>query len=198
MCSHITDGSHFTPTYVDKGVPFLSVKNIRETAINFYDCRYITFEEHERLSKRCNPEKGDVLYTKVGTTGIAKSIDIEQEFSLFVSVALLKLTSEIIPEYLERVLNAPICKIQAEELTQGAANRNLVIKDLKTISFPLPPLSEQERIADYLSKKLTEVERLKKTLQEQLEAINQLPATLLSRAFRGELTANTITEKVLI
>jgi len=36
-----------------------------------------------------------LLLTKVGTTGIPKVIDINREFSLFVSVALLKFNQEI-------------------------------------------------------------------------------------------------------
>jgi type I restriction enzyme S subunit len=187
VCWDISDGSHFTPTYVSDGVPFLSVKDIRETRINFDDCRFITAEEHQQLCKRCKPEKGDVLYTKVGTTGIAKAIDIDKEFSIFVSVALLKVKSNILPEYLEKVLNSPLCKSQAEQLTQGAANRNLVIKDLKQIELHVPPLPKQQQIASTLTEQMQEVERLKQNLKEQLDTINKLPAVLLRRAFKGEL-----------
>ena len=28
LCDLITDGTHFTPKYVDVGIPFLSVKNL--------------------------------------------------------------------------------------------------------------------------------------------------------------------------
>lgn len=187
VCWDISDGSHFTPTYVSDGVPFLSVKDIRETRINFDDCRFITAEEHQQLCKRCKPEKGDVLYTKVGTTGIAKAIDIDKEFSIFVSVALLKVKSNILPEYLEKVLNSPLCKSQAEQLTQGAANRNLVIKDLKQIELNVPPIPRQKQIASTLTEQMQEVERLKQNLKEQLDTINKLPAVLLRRAFNGEL-----------
>ena len=48
-------------------------------------------ETYNDLKKRCNPEKYDLLLTKIGTTGIPKVIDIDKKFSLFVSVALLKI-----------------------------------------------------------------------------------------------------------
>jgi type I restriction enzyme S subunit len=187
VCRDISDGTHFTPIYVEQGVPFLSVKDVRETGISFDSCRFITEEQHKELCRRCKPERGDVLYTKVGTTGIAKAIDIDREFSIFVSVALLKLGVEIIPEYLEKVLNAPIGKAQAANLTQGMANRNLVIQDIKRIEIPVPTLPEQKRIAAIITEQLAEVERLKQSLESQLYAINKLPASLLCRAFNGEL-----------
>lgn len=187
LCHNVSDGTHFTPTYLPKGVPFLSVTNVRETGLIFDGCRYISEEEHQFLCKRCKPEKGDVLYTKVGTTGIAKAIDIDKEFSIFVSVALLKIKPKILPEYMEKVLNAPICRVQAANLTQGAANRNLVIQDLKKIIMPVPSLERQKQIVIFLQDRMTKVTKLQKFLQEQLEAINAFPAAILKQAFNGEL-----------
>ena len=100
VCSDISDGTHFTPNYLPKGIPFLSVKDIRETGILFDNCKYISEDQRKELCKRCKPEKRDVLYTKIGITGIAKAIDTAAEFSIFVSVALLKLGANIKPGHL--------------------------------------------------------------------------------------------------
>jgi len=127
----ITDGTHYTPHYLKEGIPFLSVKNVRESYLDFENVQYISEEEHKELIKRCHPQKGDVLYTKVGTTGIAKAIDTNREFSIFVSVALLRPDrNKIIQEYLEKVLNSAICREQAKALTQGVGNQNLVLRIL--------------------------------------------------------------------
>lgn len=187
VCLDISDGTHFTPTYVPQGIPFLSVKDVKETGISFSSCRYITAEQHKDLCKRCMPEKGDVLYTKVGTTGIAKAIDVEREFSIFVSVALLKLKPNVLPEYVEKVLNSPLGKAQAADLTQGMANRNLVIRDIKRIEIPVPPLEMQEDIIRVLGEQITTSEQTREQLQDQLNAINNLPAALLREAFNGRL-----------
>jgi type I restriction enzyme, S subunit len=183
VCRDISDGSHFTPSYVSEGIPFLSVKDVKENGLSFDDCRYITKEQHYEFCKRCRPEKGDVLYTKVGTTGIAKAVDVDIEFSIFVSVALLKLHSTVIPEYLEKVLNAPVCRRQAENLTRGMANRNLVLKDLKTIVLPLPSLEEQRRIAVILKEQMGAVEKARAAAQARLAAVKALPAAFLRQVF---------------
>jgi type I restriction enzyme S subunit len=187
VCYHITDGTHHTPTYTTSGVPFLSVKDVRETGISFDECQYISQEEHEQLVKRCKPEKGDVLYTKVGTTGIAKAIDVDREFSIFVSVALLKLKPAVSPEYIQKVLNSPLGRKQAEHLTQGMANRNLVIRDIKKIEIPVPPISEQERVTAIMTERHAKTQVVIQMLQDQLNTINALPGALLRQAFNGEL-----------
>lgn len=76
---------------------------------------------------------------------------------------------------MERVLNAPNCRVQAAELTQGAANRNLVIQDIKRIVIPLPPLAEQKQIAAIAQK----ADRLRRTRRYAL----QLSGTYLQSVF---------------
>lgn len=97
LCHSITDGTHFTPRYVDQGIPFYSVENV--TADDFTNTKYISEEEHRSLIKRCKPEKGDVLMTRIGSIGDTKLIDWDVNASIYVSLALLKLNNEIDAEY---------------------------------------------------------------------------------------------------
>lgn len=90
VCHTIVDGTHKTPTYLEKGVPFLRVTDINAEEIDWSSVKYISEDEHRELCKRCRPEKGDILLSKNGTIGITKVIDWEIEFSIFVSLCLLK------------------------------------------------------------------------------------------------------------
>jgi len=186
ICDDISDGTHFTPTYVTHGIPFLSVKDLTKGYISFDNCRYIDIEEHKKLIKRCNPQYGDVLYTKVGTTGIAKAIDVKRDFSIFVSVALLKLKKNISPYFVEKSLNLSFCKKQADKLTQGATNKNLVIKDLKTIKLFCPEYSEQIKIVKVLEKYDKILSKLNISINECCSYINALHSSILRKAFNGE------------
>ena len=51
ITSIITDGTHQTPTYVDKGYIFLSSKNVTTGKINWDDVKYIPEELHIKLNK---------------------------------------------------------------------------------------------------------------------------------------------------
>ena len=121
----LSDGTHSRPHYVASGIPFISVKDISGGKLDFSDCKYITEEEHCELYSRCNPEYGDILLTKVGTTGIPVIVDTTNEFSLFVSVALLKFNQEMLSnEYLACLINSPLVQKQAEKNTRGVGNKN--------------------------------------------------------------------------
>lgn len=152
ICRLITDGTHSTPKYTEYGIPFISVKDISNGFIDFSNTKYISMEEHQSLIKRCNPELKDILLTKIGTTGIAKVIDTNKPFSIFVSVALLKLFNQFSNElYMEYLINSPYVRTLSQENTTGVANKNLVIKSINNFLIPLPPLEEQERIVNILS-----------------------------------------------
>lgn len=148
----LTDGTHSTPTYTENGVPFISVKDISSGKINFSHTRFISEHEHQTLFKRCNPEKNDILLTKVGTTGIPVIVDTEKQFSLFVSVALLKFNNSLISnEYLAYAINSPLVQSQVKENTRGVGNKNWVMRDIANTILPLPPYEEQQRIVNTLN-----------------------------------------------
>lgn len=146
VCIKITDGTHITPNYKVNGIPFLSVKNISKGYIDFSNTKYISQEEHLFLTKKNKPEKGDILYSKVGTYGIAVIVDNKDEFSIFVSVALIKPNHLLInPQFLKFILNSSFVKHQADQRVKGIAVPDLHLNEIKQFKIPLPPLKVQEQ-----------------------------------------------------
>jgi type I restriction enzyme S subunit len=162
ITTQITDGAHHTPEYISDGVPFLSVKNLSSGRLDFTDTRFISPDAHADLTKRCNPEFDDILLTKIGTTGIAVVIDDPQPFSIFVSLALIKLSKGLINRnYLALVINSPFVRKQSEEGTEGVGNKNLVLRKINAFDIPLAPLAEQRRIVAKVDELMTLCDQLK-------------------------------------
>ena len=143
ICIKITDGVHKKPNYVSSGIPFIKVKNLTiGNGISFNNVSYITKEDHILFCKRTRPEKGDILITKDGTIGIVRVIETDIEFSIFVSVALIKPISKKLTPYLKYAMISPI--IQNQIKPKGTALKHLYLKDLREYSIPIPSLIEQE------------------------------------------------------
>jgi len=106
ICTKITDGTHDTPKRVQNGVLFITGKNIRPFSIDLGDIEYVSLEDHQIIYKRCNPQKGDILYTNIGVNyGTAAKCTIDFEFSMK-NVALLKIDGKVTESiYLECILN---------------------------------------------------------------------------------------------
>lgn len=179
----ITDGAHHTPKYIDSGVPFLSVKDMSSGQLSFSDTRFISHEQHLDLTKRCNPQKGDLLLTKVGTTGIPILINTDKEFSIFVSVALIKFPKEEIDgEYLSLLVKSPLVKTQSAEGTQGVGNKNLVLKTISSFLLVFPSLNEQKRIVAKVDELMTLCDQLKARLTDAQTTKLQLTDAIVEQA----------------
>ena len=72
-------------------------------------------------------------------------------------------------------------------LVSGSTRAKLNQEIAATIPVPLPPLSQQKKIAAVLAHQMAGAARARNALEEQLAEIKALPATLLRWAFSGEL-----------
>ena len=184
----LSDGAHKTPNYVEKGIPFLSVKDISTGEIDFSNTKYVSEEVHESLYSRCNPEKGDILLTKVGTTGVPAIVNTNEIFDLFVSVALLKFNHEFIDKsFLKYLINSPIVQKQADLNTRGVGNKNWVLRDIAGTLIPLPPLAEQKRIVAKVEDCMQAIKMIEDSSTDYERLQSQLDKKVLSLAMRGKL-----------
>ena len=180
VCQKITDGTHVTPRYVNSGIPFLSVKDIRSGYIDFSDTKFISEKQHRELTVRSKPELDDILYTKVGTVGIAALVDTKKEFSIFVSVALLKPDSSLVDsKFLRTMMNSQYVKSQAHRRVKGIGVPDLHLVEIRDFDIILPPMEMQKRFSDIL----TRVESLRMSQRESTREINQLFHSLMDTAF---------------
>lgn len=184
LCHSINDGTHKTPNYVSCGVPFVTVKNITTGKLDFSNTKFVSQAEHTELTKRTKPERGDILVSKDGTIGVPCPVQTDTVFSIFVSVALLKLKADIVDQiFLTTQLASEWVQEQIRAGTKGIAIRHLHLTDFKRLRILLPPLALQHEFAH----RIEAIEKLKAAHCASLSELNALFASLQHRAFRGEL-----------
>lgn len=151
VCSSITDGTHYTPNYVTRGgVPFYSVESI--TNDNFTNVKQISIAEHRRLVRRCRPERGDILMTRIGSLAETKYIDWNIDASIYVSLALLKPGPSIDGRYLYAYTkSSEFVRAVEDRALLWAAPKKINMGDISGVPISVPSnLSEQHAIADVL------------------------------------------------
>jgi type I restriction enzyme S subunit len=183
----VKDGPHYSPKYSEKGIPFISGGNIRPNGINFSNAKFISQELHLELSKRCKPELNDVLYTKGGTTGIARVNTYDFDFNVWVHVAVLKPLSSIYPFYLQYVLNSNHCYKQSQKYTHGVGNQDLGLTRMVLITLPICSLQEQTQIVQEIETRLSVCDKLNEAIEQSLEKAQALRQSILKKAFEGKL-----------
>jgi len=188
LCRQVSDGPHFSPNYVDEGIMFLSARNIRVDRWCLEDAKYVSEEDFRDFNRRVVPEVGDILYTKGGTTGVARVVDITEPFQVWVHVAVLKIDRTIAdPNFVAYALNSTGCYEQSQLHTRGATNKDLGLTRMIKIWLSLPPVSEQREICTALAGRLTGIDELISQADQAVALLNERRAALISAAVTGKI-----------
>ena len=189
----ISDGTHKTPNYVENGVPFLSVQNISKGYFDFTKVKYITEDEHRKLCERVAPQAGDILFCRIGTLGKAIKCTLNIEFSIFVSLGLLRPIDPSVTDYLVFTINSSLGErwIQENKVGGGTHTYKINLSDIPNMLIPLPPCQEQNRIFAKLQELKPILHEYEKT-EEHLDGLSEsfpeaLKKSILQEAVQGKL-----------
>lgn len=153
IATSINDGIHFKPKYVQKGIKFVTAKNISSGFLNLENTDYITKSDYEEYKKKANPQKGDLLLSKDGTIGVAAIDNTNEKFGILSSVAVVR-TSKllILNKYLKAIIGSAFLQKEINKNVRGIAYRHWNLKRINNTLIALPPLNEQHRIVAKIDK----------------------------------------------
>ena len=151
-CDSIADGDHQAPPKADSGIPFITISDIDERhEINFNVIKYVPDEYYNRLADKRRPQKGDVLYTVVGSYGIPVYVKENKKFVFQRHIAILRPNNAVIDSrYLYHAMNGTAFHRQADLAAKGAAQKTIGLASLAKMTVPVPPLDVQNRIVNVL------------------------------------------------
>ena len=169
--TEITDGTHKTPTYSEKGYIFLSSKNVTSEKIDWDNVMYIPENLHLELHQRLAPQKDDILLAKNGTTGVAAIVDRDVVFDIYVSLALIRPNQEmVIPKYLLYAINSDSAKRYFNRHLKGVGVPNLHLTHIRETPISVPTIETQREIVN----KLDKVSDLIAKRRQQLDKLDEM------------------------
>ncbi len=157
-------GSH---SYVENGIPFLRVSNIKDKGISLGNSdKYISSQLYSAL-KCYQPQVGELLLTKDGTPGVCYTVTVEIEGIVSGGVVRLQLQDSKIPkEYLSLVINSRICKMQIDQECSGALIVHWKPNSIMKLKIPVLPDSTMKELGGLVSES-------KKALYESQQLLEQ-------------------------
>lgn len=188
VCLKVTDGSHFSPKDIpDSSIPMLSVKDMGEFDFILTSCKHISEEDYQKMvANDCVPQLNDILVAKDGS--YLKEIFIcneQRKLAILSSIAIFRPNTNIIhPEILLAFLKSPrVLQEVRDNYVSGSALPRIVLKDFKKLTFKLPDMGSQDKIAPLLA-----------AIREQIainvaenQQLTQLRDVLLPKLMSGEL-----------
>jgi type I restriction enzyme S subunit len=189
ISQRITDGTHQSPEFQKEGIPFVVIGDVKNGFVEWNKVsKWVSEETYEECTRRCRPEKGDILYTAVGSYGIALKVDEEKKFMFQRHIAHIKPISGVMNlDYLLIVLNSPITLSYAHKVARGVAQKTVTLGDLSHFHISIPSQEEQDIIVDFVNQALVQIDALEKWCATELARSGMLRQSILKAAFSGEL-----------
>lgn len=187
LAEKIADGVHKKPNYIIQGIPFITIKNLTSSkGIDFENVDYISETDHEVFIKRANPEADDILISKDGTLGVVRRVLDSRPFSIFVSVALVKLANKHYASYAEYAFSSE--PVQNQMIGVGSGLQHIHLRDLSKDALPLPSLPEQAEIVRRVDELFAYADSLERRVEAARALAARLEPAILAKALRGELS----------
>tara|TARA_R110002033_G_scaffold155169_3_gene191452 strand:+ start:2130 stop:3314 length:1185 start_codon:yes stop_codon:yes gene_type:complete len=186
----VKDGTHASPKYVseEKGIPFITQKNVLDVGLSFADIKHISKKDHEDIYKRSNVAYNDILFSMIGANrGMACIVDDERIFSIK-NVGLIKASKFYRPKFLLFYFKSPIAQKYVKENSSGSAQGFIGLGKLRAFPVPLISIELQDEIITQLDYLNLSVSELIKSFELKLTNLEELKKSILQQAFAGELS----------
>ena len=193
-------GSGITPSggassYLDTGIPLLRSQNVHFDGLRLDDVAYIAEDTHEEMSGT-RLRARDVLLNITGAS-IGRCAFVPDGFgegNVNQHVCIIRPGAKLNYKFLTYCLAAPWGQDQIFSSFTGASRQGLGQRDLGEIQVPLPPPSEQQRIAAYLDASCAVIDAAVATKRRQLETLDVLADSLIHRAVTYGLDGRVATK----
>ena len=173
-CVSIADGDHQPPPKSETGIPFVTIANIANNQFDFTNSMFVPNTYYEELDSKRKAQKGDILYSVVGSFGIPVLIKDNKPFVFQRHIAILRPSGNVDPRFLYYTMLSRDFYMKADAAAIGAAQRTISLTALRNIEVTVPPIETQRRIADILSAYDDLIENNQKQIKLLEEAAQRL------------------------
>ncbi|EAJ1021603.1 hypothetical protein UC98_00950 [Campylobacter jejuni] len=146
----------------------------------------VLFQDRQSKSNKIKFNKGDILFGTLRPY-LKKVIIANDNGACSSEIMPFSTGNSIANHFIYYYLFANFLHDRISSLTYGARMPRLGTKDGKSLQIPLPPLKEQEQIAEHLDFVFEKAKALKELYTKELKDYEELKQSLLDKAFKGEL-----------
>lgn len=174
--------------FYGEGFPkMLRITDIQENSVDWEKIPNCKITEEELEKYLLKPK--DIVIARTGATTGKSYCILNPVTAVFASYLIrLRVSQSISISFVYKFLQSDTYWKQISGLSSGIAQPGVNSTKLKNMSFPLPPLEEQQRIVERIESILAKLDEAKEKAQEVVDGFEMRKSAILHKAFTGELT----------
>ena len=178
--------------FTDSGIPFCGADSLNKIYVDLKNVRYITIKKYDQMGG-LKIRYGDILYTLRGSTIGKNAISLFDNGTVASSLMGIRANDQVMNnKFLVFWLHSKFERFQREICINGSTAPNLSAANVGEFIISLPPLSEQQAIADYLDTKCAQIDELITLKQQKITELQDYKKSLIYEYVTGkkEVPAN--------
>ena len=178
LCN-IIDYRGKTPKKVERGLPFITAKNVKMHHMTLEPLEYISKETYDKVMVRGFPKEGDVVFTTEAPLGnVCRIPHFNTEFYIGQRIVTMQ-TEELNPTYLEYALSAEEFIRKYMGNSSGSTVIGIRVRLLEQLTIQVPPRGLQDEFAIFVE----QVDKSKVAVQKALDETQTLFDSLMQEYF---------------
>ncbi|MDB6256764.1 restriction endonuclease subunit S [Lactobacillus amylovorus] len=166
--------------------PYIRVTDMKENTVSTDNLKYATQDIYDQIKNYTISSK-DIYFSIAGTIGKVGKIPDEISGALLTENAAKLTPYDINRIFLIQALSSNIVEKQHEKILSQVAQPKLSLIKLRQTIIPLPPLSEQSRIAAKIAQLFALLRKVESSTQQYAELQTLLKSKVLDLAMHGKL-----------
>ena len=188
----VIDCKHRTPIYVDDGYPVVSPGDTLPGRLDLGRAhRFVDEADYRDLAAGTRrPRRGDIIYSRNASIGIASYVDTNAPFCMGQDVCLI--TSDNMDQlFLMYALNSiGLDQLEAQKI--GSTFSRVNVSQILEILVPVPSLDEQQILGGRFDLAASRRSRACETLKRQIDLLQERRQTLITAVVTGETSVRTV------
>ena len=184
----VIDCKHRTPTYVEEGYPVVSPGDATPGRLDLRRAhRFVDESDYNDLASGYRqPKRGDIVYSRNASIGIASNVDTDEPFCMGQDVCLIQ-SNDMDQLFLMYALNS-IGLDQLETQKIGSTFDRVNISQILEIRIPVPDPSEQQKLGRRFDLAASLRSRAQGILEQQIDLLQEYRKALITAAVTGQIS----------
>ncbi|MEN6527858.1 MAG: restriction endonuclease subunit S [Candidatus Polarisedimenticolia bacterium] len=172
--------------YVSTGVPCLRSLNISDGVVGGRQLVFISAESNRAL-KKSQIFAGDIVIVRTGQAGVAAIVTPEFDGANCIDLLIVRASARLKSEYALAYLNSWAARTDVQCRSVGAIQAHYNTHALANLIVPVPPLAEQQAIADAVAGDVERIEAASAAAQREIDLLREYRSRLIADVVTGKL-----------
>ncbi|MCA2626614.1 MAG: restriction endonuclease subunit S [Microcystis sp. M069S2] len=170
--------------FKDEGVPLLRITNLKPGYVDIEGCNYLAIDKVEQKWKHFRLLANDLLISCSASTGLVSIVDQKSANSIAYTgiIRLRPARNNIARDFIRVLVGSDFYFTQINQLKTGTTIQHYGPVHLKQIKIPIPPLPEQQKIAQFLDRETGKIDKLITKKERLIKLLKEKRTALISHA----------------